>query len=280
MKNIHFILLLLVLLQSFAVAETLAIVNGHKITEDILSNRGYSALSKSQKDALLKQLINEELLISYLLQQDFVKSSEFEKVFNEQKELAQQAIKTRTGKSLSKDQIRKIKGFVAIELYKQKLFHKVKVTDEEIKNYFDSHREQFSFPDSIEIADIITKTSHEAQAIIKNLKNSKNLEQDFINEAKKHHQNGYLGWFSRDNAPEHIFVVAYNSEVRTLIPHALKTKHGYNVVYLLNKKPAGKISFKEAKASIEKFLKQQKVAQELEKKVDTLSKKADIYIFQ
>jgi len=268
-------LLVLLLLSGMLFAKTLVTVNGHQITDGIIP-KGYEQLDETKKAALMEHLIKEELIQSYLLKQDFIKSKKFKTAFEKQKELAQKQYKKVAGKSLTKEQIRNIKGSIALILYQQNQFQKTHISKQAIRDFYNNNQEKFNFPDSIEIANIITKTPEEAKAIIKKLKKSKNLDQDFIAEARKHKQNGYMGWFGRGMAPENLFDTTYKAKVKTIIPKPIKTKHGYHVVYLLNKKTAGTVSFEEAKANIEQLLKQQKVIEQLEDKINTLYGNAEI----
>ncbi len=275
MNKILLTLLSLLLLSSMLFGKRLVTVNGHPISDEIIP-KGYEKLDDSKRASLMEHLIKEELIHSYLLKQDLVKDPKFQEVFEKQKALAQKQYKKVSGKSLTKEQIRNIKGSIALMLYQQNQLKKTTITQQEVRDFYNNNQEKFNFPDSIEIANIITKTKDEAKQLIKKLKKSKNLDQEFLQAAKEHKQNGYMGWFGRGMAPKNLFDAAYKAKVRTIIPHPIKTKHGYHVVYLLNKKTAGKVSFEEAKANIEQLLKQQKVIEKLEDKINTLYGNAEI----
>ena len=265
----------LLLSSSLLFGKTLVTVNGHAIS-DTLIPPGYEKLDDIQRSNLMEQLIKEELLHAKLLKSSLVKDPKFQKVFNEQKKATQELYKKRTGKTLDKNQIRAIKGSIAVALYQQKAFKNTKVSSSEIKDFYNQNPQSFNYPDSIEIADIIVPTQSEANQIHKKLKKSKNLDKDFIEEANAHNQNGYMGWFGKGSAPENLFNKAYKYKVKTLLNAPVKTKHGYNIVYLLNKKPAGKISFSEAKKRIEQMLKQKKVIEKLKNEVEELYGSAEI----
>jgi len=256
-------------------SQTLVTVNGHKITDAIIP-KGYQKLDDTKKSNLIEHLIKEELLHAYLLKQSLVHSEEFKKAFEQQKQLASEQYKKATGKALNKEQIRNLKGSIALALYQKQLFEKATVSDSEIKNFYDTNQEKFNFPNSIEIANIITKTEDEAKKIIKKLQSASNLEEAFIQTAKEHKQNGYMGWFGEGMVPQNLFDAAYKAPAKTLLKKPIKTKYGYHVVYLLNKKAAGKLSYNEAKASISRIIRQQKVMQTIKDKVDELYGKAEI----
>jgi len=252
-------------------AKTLVTVNGHPITDSLLSE-GYHQLDETQKSNLINQLIKEEVLYAELLKSPIVNTSEFQQAFNQQKGMVEQ----QHGKQLNAEQLRSIKGSIAVALYQQEAFQKTGLQANESQNFYNQNPEKFTFPNSIEIANIIVQDEAEAKKILQSLQGSQNLDEDFIKTANAHQQHGYMGWFGRDNMPENLFDKAYKYKVKRLLNAPVKTKHGYNVVYLLNKKAAGKLSFQEAKPKIEQMLKQQKVMQALIQKVDKLYANAKI----
>ncbi len=85
-----------------------------------------------------------------------------------------------------------------------------------------------------------------------------------------------MGWFGEGMAPDNLFHTAYKENPKTLITKPIQTKYGYHVVYLLNKKKAGKLSFQEAKDSIKALIKRKKVLEKLEDKINSLYSNAEI----
>lgn len=252
-------------------AKTLVTVNGHKITDALLA-QGYENLNDTQKNNLMEQLIKEELIYDNLLKTSIVNNEQFQQAFTQQKSLIEQQY----GKSLNAEQLRSIKGAIAVSLYQQKEFQKSTVSNGETKNFYQNNKDKFTFPNSIEIANIIVQDEATAKSILQSLQASNNLDQDFIQAANAQQQKGYMGWFGRESMPTNLFDRAYKYKVKRLINSPVKTKHGYNVVYLLNKKSAGKLSYAEAKPKIEQMLKQKKVMEKLRNKVDTLYGNAQI----
>ncbi len=269
------VIMTLLLSSTLLFGKTLVTVNGHAISDSIIPP-GYEKLDDTQRSNLMEQLIKEELLHAKLLKSSLVNDAKFKKVFNEQKRVITEQYQKKLGKSLDKNQIRAIKGSIAVALYQEKMFKKAKVSDKEVKRFYDEHPESFQYPDSIEIADIIVPTQSEANKLHKKLKKSKDLDKDFIEEAHAHKQNGYMGWFGKGSAPENLFNKAFKYKPKTLLNSPVQTKHGYNVVYLLNKKHAGTISFSQAKKRIRQMLKQKKVIEDLRNEVDELYGSAEI----
>jgi parvulin-like peptidyl-prolyl isomerase len=260
---------------SLLLGKTLVTVNGHNISDSLIPP-GYEQLDDTKRSNLMEQLIKEELLHAKLLKSSIVNDAQFQKVFNEQKIATQAQYTKNTGKTLNKDQLRAIKGSIAVALYQQNLFKKAKVSKQEIKTFYQNNPSSFNYPDSIEIANIIVQTKSEADAIFKQLRKSNDLDKDFVKLANEHKQNGYMGWFGKGSAPENLFNKAYKYKVKRLLNSPVKTKHGYNIVYLLNKKSAGTIKFSEAKERIEQMMKQKNVVEALRNEVEGLYGSAEI----
>ncbi len=269
------IFILLLLSSSLLFSKTLVTVNGHKIDDSIIP-KGYEKLDDTTRANLMEHLIKEELIQAELLKSPLVNNEEFRRAFEKQKKIAQKEYKRVSGKNLTKAQIRNIKGSIALMLYQQKEFQKTKVSNQEVKNFYYNNQNKFQYPNSIEIANIIVKTKQEARNIISQLKHAQNLDKEFIKLAREHRQNGYMGWFGEGMAPDNLFNIAYRAKPKTLITKPIKTKYGYHVVYLLNKKHAGKISYKDAKDKIRFMLKRQKVIEALQNKIDNLYANAEI----
>ena len=265
------ILTLLALTTFLLSAKTLVTVNGHQITDALLA-QGYEELDATQKANLIEQLIKEEVIYANLLKSSIVNNGEFQQAFTQQKNLIEQQY----GKSLNEEQLRSIKGSIAISLYQQEEFKKLQINDSEIKEFYQNNSDKFTFPNSIEIANIIVQDETIAKNILSSLKNSTNLDKDFIEAAKQQKQNGYMGWFGRNSMPKNLFDRAYKYKVKSLFTSPEKTKHGYNIVYLLNKKTAGTLSYVEAKPKIEQMLKQKRVMEKLKNKMETLYGNAQI----
>jgi len=274
-KSIYLFIFTLIFNSSLVMGKTLVTVNGHAIDDSIIP-RGYEKLDDDKRANLMEHLIKEELIHAELLKSNLVKDVKFQEVFEKQKRLAQKEYKKISGKNLTKAQIRNIKGSIALILYQQREFQKTVVSDSEIKRFYNLNQDKFNFPNSIEIANIIVKTKQEAKNIIKKLKKASNLDNEFIKIAREYKQNGYMGWFGEGMAPSNLFNRAYKAQPKTVLSNPIKTKYGYHVVYLLNKKQAGKLSFKETKEKIRDMLKKKKVIEALEDKINNLYANSEI----
>ena len=274
-KKIFTLVATLLLSTTLLIGKTLVTVNGNKIDDSIIP-KGYEKLDDTKRSELMEHLIKEELIHAHLLKSDIVNDDKFKEAFSKQKELAQEQYKKASGKDLTKEQIRNIKGSIALMAYQQKQFVSTMINTSQIKNFYNNNQEKFNFPNSIEIANIITKTHKESKVIIDRLKGAKEINEEFLKIAKEYKQNGYMGWFGEGQAPKNLFDTAYKEKPKTLLQTPIETKHGHHVVYLLNKKEAGKISFEESKQNIEQMLKKQKIMNALKDKIETLYGNSEI----
>ena len=274
MKNSFLTLLSILLFSTLLYSKNLVTVNGVVITDDIIP-KGYEQLDDTKRAQLMEDLIKEELIHAYLLGQPISKTAEFNELFNKQKALAEQSLQA-VGKTLTPSQIRNIKGSVALILYQKEQLKNTFISDAQTKNFYDTNVEKFNFPDSIEIANIIMKTKPEAEANLNQLKSSVNLDEDFIRVARENRQNGYMGWFGKGMVPDAIFNATFSANPKTLIPKVIQTEYGFHVIYLLNKKRAGQLSYMEAKDKIAMMLKQKQVLEALKSKIDSLYSSANI----
>jgi len=257
--------------------KTLVTVNGHQITDSLIPP-GYEKLDPAQYDQLLQDLIKREVIHAELLKSPLINSAKFNEIFTKQKNLATEAYKQKTGKVLNQDQIRTIKGDIAIALYQEDQFKNTHVSSQEIKDFYNNNPEKFNFPDAILIANIVFQDKSEADNVLKTLKASSNIQEDFKKIAQQHPQKANGGWLTRDKTPENLFNKAYKYKKNRLINSAVKTENGYHVIYLIDKKPAGQLSFEKAKERIEVRLKQLKVIEALKLKVENLYAQAEIII--
>ena len=276
MQNKFLTLLSILLLSSTLLfSKILVTVNGTQITDDIIP-KGYEQLDDGKRAQLMEDLIKEELIHAYLLGQNIAKTIEFNEAFNQQKSLAEQQYLQVSGKSLSAGQIRNIKGSVALIMYQKEQLQNSFISDAQTKTFYDINQAKFNFPDSIEIANIIMKTQPEAEVILNQLKSSLNLDEDFIRVARENQQNGYMGWFGKGMVPDSIFKSTFMVNPKTLISQVIISEHGFHVIYLLNKKSAGQLSYVEAKEKIAAMLKQKQVLEVLKSKIDSLYSSANI----
>jgi parvulin-like peptidyl-prolyl isomerase len=161
-----------------------------------------------------------------------------------------------------RDQVRA--KLLSDKLYKA-ITDKVKVTDADVKAYYDAHRAQFMQPESREVQHILVKTQSLADDIYAQLKNGA----DFAKLAKKYSQDPgskdkggkFTAYKGKTVKPFDRFV--FSAKVGEL-SHPIKTSFGWHVIKVLSDtKPAAPQPLADAKDQISGTLLKQKQDQAL-----------------
>jgi len=274
MKMVTKILTTLLVVGSIASAQTLVTVNGVKISQDDVDTELMNAtqgrfnqvpLDKQAqfRKQVLQQLITKELIFDDAKKTGVLKSKDFKKEFAK--------IKKRIEKDL------------AIQVWQKRELDKIKVSDKELKNYYNKNKEEFNEKESVHARHILVKTEDEANKIISELKSLKGdaLKNKFIELAKSKStgpsgpKGGDLGYFAKGQ-----MVPEFNDKVFSMkvgeISEPVKTQFGYHVIYLEDKKTKKTKAFDEVKTFIEQRLKLEKFKTVIKAKMEALQKKATI----
>lgn len=199
-----------------------------------------------------------------------------------------------TGLGLTEDEVKKQfrKNFSVQQFIKEQFADKTKITDMEIREYFDSNQDKFVQPDSVKASHILILVKEGESKEEKDKKRAK-LQQvrkeilegaDFADMAKRFSEcpsnakGGDLGYFTRGQ-----MVAPFETAAFAMMPgdmsDIVETKFGFHLIKLVDKKAEKKVSYDEAKEQIAGYLTQVKVGQEIERFVDGLRKEADVKIF-
>ncbi|HVJ50472.1 peptidylprolyl isomerase [Desulfitobacterium sp.] len=148
-----------------------------------------------------------------------------------------------------------VKNYLALS---DKVTTDVKVTDAEIKQYFDSHQDQYGGQaEQVKASHILLKTEDEAKAIIVQLQKSTNLNADFAQLAKDKSteqgakdSGGELGYFSAGTMIPEFEKAAFAQKVGTFSTIPVKTDVGYHVILVEDHKQAVKADFTKVKDQV------------------------------
>jgi peptidyl-prolyl cis-trans isomerase C len=166
-------------------------------------------------------------------------------------------------------------------LLKKKLTIEGKVTDEDLKKYYDAHKEEFKKEGEINTRHILLKTEDEAKQVLARLQKG----EDFVELAKRYSidpnakaSGGEIGFHPRGSLlPE------YESQALKLkkvgqISGIVKTQFGYHIIRLEGIKPPTYVPFDEVKEFIKQKIGQEKQKELFEKYVQDLKKSSKITI--
>ena len=265
----------LLLTCSLANAQTLVTVNGVAISQadvdSALMNATQGRFNQVpvEKQAEFRKQVLEQLIAKELIFDDSKKTGILDsKEFKDEYEKVKQRVKKE----------------LAVQVWQKKELDKVKVSDKELKSYYDKNKEEFIEKESVHARHILVKTEAEAKEIINKLKSLKDeaLKSKFIELAKSKStgpsgpKGGDLGFFSQGQ-----MVPAFNDKVfsmksGTITKEPVKTQFGFHVIYVEEKKLKKTLSFTEVKSFINQRLKMEKFKTAMKDKMEKLSKKATI----
>jgi parvulin-like peptidyl-prolyl isomerase len=256
-----------VLLSIGLLAQTLAVVNGEKVTNEDLSmllkqmRINYDSLNPQQKKQIINQLVDRKLLIINAQKKGTYKTKEFKKA------------------------LEKIKGDLALEIWMQKELQKIKISDKELKVFYNKNRYRYTQKAQVRARHILVKTKKEAINIIKLLNSANDKRSKFITLAKTKStgpsgkNGGDLGFFDKTQMVSSFSQAAFSLKVGDYTKTPVKTQFGYHVIFVEEKKAGGTIAFDKVKPQIIQQLQMQKFGKIIKQKTKVLRNKAKITIY-
>jgi len=222
----------------------------------------FDKLPKEQQKRILEQLVQKNILASKAMHSDIVNDEVYKKTL--------------------KTTIANIKEELALQVWMQKLSKEIKVSEKDMKDFYDKNKDKFVQKAQYKASHILLKTENEAKDIIKTLKKSKNLKEDFASLAKEKStgpsasNGGDLGWFSLDKMVPEFSQSLSLMKVNTTSATPVKTQFGFHVIYLSDMKKATTVSYDKAKDQIKMILSQNKFKEKLDGIIKEEMKKAKI----
>ncbi len=249
-------------------SDVLATVNGKNVTKQdaqlfvqaTAPGTNFQQLTVDQKKMITNRLVERVLFIEASKKEDIEKTPEFKK------------------------NIEKIKDELLVSLWMKAQMDNAIVSDSEAKEFYEANKEKFKIPESIHARHILVKTEESAKELIEQLKTLKDeaLETKFIALAKSKstgpsgEKGGELPPFAKGQmvpAFEEAVFKLQDGQI-TLIP--VKTKFGYHVIFLKEKKLESMVPYAQVKEKIIQTLKQKQFQTKLTEVAKELKSKAKI----
>jgi EpsD family peptidyl-prolyl cis-trans isomerase len=209
------------------------------------------------REKFLEELVKRELLYQEALKEGLDKDPAYQKKLEDFKKI----------------------NLVGILLEKE-IESKEKISDKEIRDYYEKHKEDFAPVSQVRLSRIVVKTEGEAQKVLESLKKG----EDFSQLAKKisidtvsAKKGGDLGFFSRGDIPSEFRVVAARLKTGE-ISEPIKTKSGYEIVKVTDKKVGQVIEFDKIKNLISQNLLAEKQKVLFDSYIEGLKKKYKVEI--
>jgi parvulin-like peptidyl-prolyl isomerase len=239
----------------------------------------------SLKNNILKQMINSELLFQQAKKEKVKISkndidSEIDKIkenFSSPEEF-DNALKANniTLNQLQDD----IKKQLMINYVLGEAKNKINITDEELLEYFNKNKDSLFEPEKVHALHILVETEEEANNILNKLKEgiidfAELAKEKSIDPSAKN--GGDLGFFARGQMVKEFEDAAFSLKPGE-ISGIVKTKFGYHIIKLVEKKEAYNPTFEEAKENINNILKNQKEIEATQNLISNLTDNANIII--
>jgi peptidyl-prolyl cis-trans isomerase C len=173
-----------------------------------------------------------------------------------------------------------VKKMVIVEAFvRKKLEQDVKISDEEMKQFYETNKDKFKTGEQLRTSHILVKSEQAAQDILAQLKKGANFEEL----ARKYSvdgsaaKGGDLGWFSKGTMVPDFEQAAWNLKEGE-ISGIVKTQYGFHIIKVTGKRPAGIRSYEEVKDQIRAAMLPSKQQQVLQNLKEDLKKDAKISI--
>ena len=133
----------------------------------------------------------------------------------------------------------------------------IPIKPEAVKNYYETHTEEFLKPAEFYLQQIVVKTKDEAQEILQDLQKAKTFEDLAKNYSVSPEgaQGGIVGWVTKTIVPSQMEKTLVSMPIEKVGP-IIETEYGFHLIKILDKKPERMETFEEVKPKIEKMLAQ------------------------
>jgi peptidyl-prolyl cis-trans isomerase C len=184
------------------------------------------------------------------------------------------------------------RGMAIQQLINTEVAEKVKISDEESKEYYDNHPEFFKKPEQVRASHILIKVDEnaseaqktEARKKIKEVQQKLQKGEDFATLAKTYSEGpsgpggGNLGYFRRGQMVKPFEDAAFSlksGETSDIV----ETRFGYHLIKVFDKQPEKTMTYAEIKDQLNEHLKKQKLETEVDVYIDNLREGAKIEKF-
>ena len=184
------------------------------------------------KKVLLEQMINKELILLDAKKNLMEHDAEF------------------------KAELEKLKNELLANFYVDKALRQVKVSDDEIKKYYDEHPEEFQGEETVSARHILVETEEQANDVLARIQKG---EMSFEDAAKafsscpSSQQGGDLGEFGRGQMVAEFDTACFEMEEGE-VRGPVKTQFGFHLIKLEKKNPAKAYTLEEAKPALQQKL--------------------------
>ena len=201
--------------------------------------------SASQRQGLLAQRIQEELLYRKAREENFYEDPSIRKII-----------------------LKAEKTILAQQFLKTEMESKINITQGDLQTYYDAHREKYTDPERAKISHILVENQRAAKQVLKKLKEGEIFSQlslaHSIDEATNKAEGKIEGWIQRgasipgigpsDQATHAIFT----TKAGEIAKETIKSPRGIHIIKVREREPKRIKAFKEVKTNVYRNLRAQK----------------------
>lgn len=190
-----------------------------------------------------------------------------------------------------KEQLEMLKdNYIAIEYLKKEVTNKVEVSEEDIKAYYESHKDEFKTPEMVKSRHILIKTDpsasdndkkkakEKAGEILKKIKAGEDfakLASDVSDDTGSKPKGGELGFFPKGRMVKPFEDAAFSLKPGE-VSEIVETQFGYHIIKVEEKKEPGMEPFDTAKEKIKQKLLQERIKTKVTEFIEKAMKEANI----
>jgi parvulin-like peptidyl-prolyl isomerase len=209
------------------------------------------------KQKFLDEIVNKEILYQEALKKGLDKTPDFQKKLEDFKKIT-----------------------LVTQLFEKEIISKAKVSDQDAKDYYDKHKEEFVPTTQIKASHILVKTEDEAKKVLERLKKGEkfaDIAKAVSIDAGSAKNGGDLGYFSKGQMVPEFEKAAASLNVDDIsVP--VKTQFGYHIIKVTDKKKGAPIEFEKIKDMIVQKLSGEKQKGAFEQYVGDLKKNYKVEI--
>lgn len=262
--------LLLIFATAFSKTETAASVNGEKITKDELNTKLTEMYGADTLDSLIT---NKVIEMEADKQKVKVTGNEIDEELTKLQDSYGGEDDFAAALEQNKVSIDRIREDIQTYLLAEKMIKpSIKVTEEEMKTYFEENKESFDQKEQVKASHILVEDEATAKKVKKELDGGKDfaeLAKEYSTDASNAAKGGDLGYFGKGEMAKEFEEAAFGMKVGE-VSAPVKTDFGYHIIKVADKKAAKTAVFEDHKEEIKESLFDQKIQTEypnwLEKK--------------